>query len=52
MSQMHLNALKSRHAELDAKIAQEERRPHPDDSLVAQLKRMKLRLKDEMAAGA
>lgn len=52
MSQMHLNALKSRHAELDTRIAQEERRPHPDDSLLLRLKRMKLRLKDEMSAAA
>ena len=40
--------LKRRHAELEAQIAAEEARPHPDDSHVAQLKKRKLYLKDEM----
>ncbi|MEC9345142.1 MAG: YdcH family protein [Pseudomonadota bacterium] len=40
--------LKRRHAELEAQIADEEARPHPDDSHVAQLKKRKLYLKDEM----
>ena len=52
MSMSHLSALKSRHADLDAKIANEERRPCPDTGLLAQLKKQKLRLKEEMAATA
>ena len=50
MSTSHLSALKSRHADLDAKIANEERRPAPDMALVAQLKKQKLKLKEEMLA--
>ena len=52
MSISHLSALKSRHADLDAKIANEERRPAPDMGLLAQMKKQKLRLKEEMAATA
>ncbi|WP_432767929.1 MAG: YdcH family protein [Sphingopyxis sp.] len=50
MSMSHLSTLKSRHADLDAKIANEERRPAPDGALVAHLKKQKLRLKEEMLA--
>ncbi|MDZ3833418.1 MAG: YdcH family protein [Sphingopyxis sp.] len=52
MSTSHLSALKSRHADLDAKIANEERRPAPDMALLAQLKKQKLRLKEEMLTAA
>lgn len=50
MSTSHLSTLKSRHADLDAKIANEERRPAPDTGLVALLKKRKLKLKEEMLA--
>lgn len=43
-----LAQLKRRHAELDAKIAEEEGRPHPDDTHLAEMKKRKLHLKDEM----
>ncbi len=52
MSNSHLSALKSRHADLDAKIANEERRPAPDTGLLAQMKKQKLRIKEEMLAVA
>lgn len=48
MSMSHLSALKSRHADLDVKIANEERRPAPDVALLAQMKKQKLRIKEEM----
>ncbi len=48
MSISHLSALKSRHADLDAKIANEERRPAPDTAMLAQWKKQKLKLKEEM----
>lgn len=48
MSMSHLSALKSRHADLDVKIAIEERRPAPDEALLAQMKKRKLRIKEEM----
>jgi hypothetical protein len=50
MSTSHLSTLKSRHADLDAKLANEERRPAPDTGVVAQLKKQKLKLKEEMLA--
>ena len=50
MSRSHLSTLKSRHADLDAKLANEERRPAPDTGLVALLKKRKLKLKEEMLA--
>ena len=50
MNISHLSALKSRHADLDAKIANEERRPAPDVAVLAQLKKQKLRIKEELYA--
>lgn len=50
MSESHLTALKSRHADLDARIANEERRPCPDAALLAQMKKQKLKIKDEILA--
>lgn len=41
--------LKTKHSELETKIENEINRPHPDDSIVTQLKREKLRIKDELA---
>jgi hypothetical protein len=46
--QSHLDALKGRHATLESKIASEDRRPRPDDSVLARMKVEKLRLKEEM----
>jgi hypothetical protein len=48
MENAHVDALASKHAALQAKIDAEEQRPHPDDVLLHQLKKEKLRLKDEM----
>lgn len=48
MEKAHVDALASKHAALQAQIDAEERRPHPDDVLLHQLKKEKLRLKDEM----
>lgn len=45
----HLDSLKSKHADLDAKIADEERRPQPDEAAIHALKKLKLRIKDELA---
>lgn len=52
MASTHLNALKSRHADLDAKIAHEERRPAPDMAMLGQLKKMKLKIKESMGQSA
>ena len=45
----HIDALQNRHAELDRKIDEEEKRPLPDEALIAELKKQKLRVKDEIS---
>jgi hypothetical protein len=49
MTEPHLESLKTKHADLEARIADEERRPHPDDEIIHDLKKQKLRIKDELA---
>ena len=45
----HITALQERHNVLDREIAEQERRPGPNDLQIQELKREKLRLKDEIA---
>lgn len=49
-SDERLDSLKTRHATLDHEIDEEEKRPHPDDIHLHELKKQKLLLKDEIAA--
>ena len=44
----HDAAMVARHADLEARIAQEQARPQPDSDVIAQLKREKLRIKDTL----
>lgn len=44
-----VEALKAKHADLDHMIVEEENRPLPDQTLITELKRQKLRIKDEIA---
>jgi hypothetical protein len=46
--QSHIEVLKERHASLDSRILEEDRRPRPDDGALSRLKLEKLRLKEEM----
>lgn len=48
MDKAQADALASKHAALHAMIDEEEHRPHPDDIRLHQLKKEKLRIKDEM----
>jgi hypothetical protein len=48
MQTAHLDSLQSKHAGLDARIAAESQRPHPDDTLLARLKKEKLRIKEAL----
>ena len=48
MQNAHLSALEAKHAGLDQKIARELHRPAPDQSFIGELKRRKLRLKEEL----
>lgn len=41
-----IETLKHKHAAIEAALQMENARPHPDDDLVSQLKRQKLKLKD------
>jgi hypothetical protein len=45
----HSSALVARHAGLDARIADESRRPSPDATVIASLKKQKLRIKEALA---
>lgn len=45
----HVTALQSKHAGLERRISEEMSRPSPDMSLLTQLKRRKLRIKEELA---
>jgi hypothetical protein len=47
--QEHIEALRSKHLDLKHEIEEENQRPHPDDLRIAELKRQKLRIKDEIA---
>jgi hypothetical protein len=44
----NIEKLKSDHAGLEQAIEEELGRPHPDDQHVSDLKRQKLRIKDEL----
>jgi len=49
-TQDRLEALRQRHADIDLRIDQEVHRPHPDEIQLQELKRQKLKLKDEIAS--
>lgn len=44
----HLTALEAKHATLDQRIADESHRPMPDAIKLADLKKQKLKVKEEM----
>lgn len=46
--QDRIAALKEKHAALERAIDEENRRPLPNDDLITDLKRQKLRIKDEL----
>jgi len=47
--QTNLTTLEETHRTLENKIIEEEKRPHPDDLILHDLKREKLRVKDAIA---
>ena len=47
-TQKHLEALKQRHADLDARITEEMARPLPDDMKIQEYKKQKLAVKQEI----
>lgn len=48
----HMISLEQKHKNLEVMIAEEEHRPHPDTLRLSQLKKRKLRLKEEMSSFA
>ncbi len=48
-SEEQVAALKARHAGLEGAIEEATERPRPDDVAISQMKREKLRIKDELA---
>src|SRR5579859_3574494 len=48
MNNSHSSALLARHAGLDARIVDEERRPAPDQGTIASLKKQKLKIKEAL----
>ena len=46
--QSRIESLKSRHAELESRLAEEDQRPRPDADVMLRLKLEKLRLKEEL----
>ena len=51
-SAAHAAALTARHRDLEDRIEQEIHRPAPDSSILATLKKQKLRVKEAMERGA
>jgi hypothetical protein len=43
-----IDSLRDKHASLERAIEEENQRPHPDDFRLSQLKREKLRIKDQI----
>lgn len=50
MQDLNVESLQEKHAELEAMLEDETSRPLPDQSVITQIKRQKLQLKDTMAA--
>jgi hypothetical protein len=49
MVNAHSSAMLAKHAGIEARITAESRRPAPDDALISQLKKQKLKLKEALA---
>lgn len=49
MEMSHISALQSKHAGLERRITEELARPSPNADVVKELKRRKLRIKEELA---
>lgn len=45
----NIDALRDKHAELEAKLEDENSRPLPEQTVISAIKRQKLRIKDQMA---
>jgi hypothetical protein len=50
MQSSHVEALKAKHAGLEARLHDELTRPAPDVAMIQQLKKQKLRIKEELSS--
>ncbi|MFZ1741941.1 MAG: DUF465 domain-containing protein [Pontixanthobacter sp.] len=50
MESSHVSALQSKHAGIEAKLRDEMNRPAPDTATIQDLKKKKLRIKEELSA--
>ncbi len=50
MQSSHVDALKAKHAGLEARLHEEQCRPAPDISMIRQIKKQKLKIKEELAS--
>ena len=48
IAEERIESLRERHATLDSEISEETQRPHPDEIRIHELKREKLRIKDQI----
>lgn len=49
MQQAHISALQTKHADIEARINEENQRPLPDDATITRLKKEKLKVKEAIA---
>ena len=49
MDSAHVSALNTKHADFDRRIAEETRRPRPDNALISMLKKQKLKVKEAIS---
>ena len=50
MHSSHVDALKAKHAGLEARLHEEQTRPAPDITMIQRIKKQKLRIKEEIAS--
>ena len=50
MQSSHVDALKAKHAGLEARLRAEQIRPAPDIAMIQQIKKQKLKIKEELAS--
>ena len=48
--EINVDELKRKHANLDIQLDEETQRPHPDQLIITQIKRKKLKVKDAIAS--
>ncbi|NKB50391.1 MAG: DUF465 domain-containing protein [Alphaproteobacteria bacterium] len=46
----NVDELKRKHADLDYRLGEEAQRPNPDQTIITQIKREKLKVKDALAS--